>query len=46
MRPVKAKALAINAFALTGRIVCICLPRALPWAMCLCPFGAYYYFGI
>ncbi|WP_337795506.1 hypothetical protein, partial [Prevotella sp.] len=40
-RPARAKALIINAFALTGRIVIWdILPRALPWAMGFCPFGA------
>ena len=34
MRPVRAKALIIRAFALAGRkIVLVFLPRALPWAM-------------
>ena len=33
-RHVRAKALIINAFALTGRIIYnVRLPRALPWAM-------------
>ena len=32
-RPVRAKALIMNAFALTGRIIYnVRLPRALPWA--------------
>ena len=39
MRPVRAKALIINAFALTGRIVIYdtFFPRVLPWAMSFCP---------
>ena len=38
-RPVRAKALIINAFALTGRIVFVGFYlRALPWAMCLLGF--------
>ena len=33
MRPVRAKALIMNTFALTGRIIYnVRLPRALPWA--------------
>ena len=32
-RPVRAKALIMNAFALTGRVIYnVRLPRALPWA--------------
>ena len=39
---VRAKALIINAFALTGRLIVWAFsPRVLPWAMCFCPFGAY-----
>ena len=30
-----------DAFAPTGRIDHFNLPRALPWAMLFCPFGAY-----
>ena len=34
-RPVRAKALIMNAFTLTGRIIYnVRLPRALPWAKC------------
>ena len=40
-RPVRAKALIMNAFALTGRFAFGCItPRALPWARSFCPFGA------
>ena len=34
-RPVRAKALIMSAFALTGRVIYnVRLPRALPWARC------------
>ena len=39
MRPVRAKALIINAFALAGRFaISIRTPKALPWAMCFWGF--------
>ena len=52
MRPVMAKALIINAFAITGRImICDTFTQGVlalasgraerPWAMRFCPFGAY-----
>ena len=34
MRPVRAKVLYINTFALTGRMILLIIsPRAMPWAM-------------
>ena len=42
-RPERAKALILKAFALSGRLFCICFkPRAMPWARCFCPFRAYW----
>ena len=39
MRPVRAKALIINAFALAGRLLfSIRTPKVLPWAMCFWGF--------
>lgn len=41
MRPVRAKALIINAFALTGRFALINpYTQGAPWAMSCCPFRA------
>ena len=47
MRPVRAKALEIKAFALTGRVsLGVHIPRALPWAVSRMPFQGLYDCGL